>query len=227
MKNIKIIALICLAAIWMVPRSYAQPVLSVAGTEVIGMPDTVQYGDSLKNMAVWVRNDGNLPTSNLLITVNSLINGTSQGQILGTLTMASGLLPGDSVVIPLNSFFVSPQNSNNGANVVVVWPASPGSEQGDSLEDEYYVDGVTALVGAMEEEPLISIYPNPAKDFLLLKTLRPIDGALRIFNMHGQVLYEGDTSQNRIDLKLLTPGSYILEIEEHDGPAIRKRFIKL
>jgi hypothetical protein len=178
-------------------------------------------------MSVWVRNDGNLPTSNLLITVNSLINGINQGQILGSLNMASSLLPGDSVVIPLNSFFVSTQNSNNGANVVVVWPASPGSEQGDSLEDDYYVDGTVSIFGPYDKVPGFEIYPSPAKDVLNLKFNRPVVGILRLYDLHGKVLYEGETNQYQIDLKMFAAVSYILEVEENSGPITRKRFIKL
>lgn len=121
----------------------------------------------------------------------------------------------------------APGCRNNGANVVVVWPASPDSEKGDSPDDGYYNNSITAIGNRIENGPQLSIYPNPAKEFLQLKTQQPFNGSLRIFNMQGQLMHQGNSNQNRLDLKLLTPGSYNLEIKENGGSATRKPFIKL
>jgi hypothetical protein len=231
MKKILLIILACLATTFFAPRTQAQSILSIAGTEIIGMPDTVQFGDTLNNLSVWVRNDGTLPTPNLTISVNSLINGTVLGGIVGTLNLAGALLPGDSVVVPLDAFIISPQNSGNGANLVVVWPDSPGSDDGDSLEDGYYVEetatAVQEMFGQEDEDPAFVIYPNPARDQISLKFPRPVAGEVRVYDLQGRLLFRNDARNSVIDLRLLSPGTYILELNETKGTATRKRFVRI
>lgn len=70
---------------------------------------------------------------------------------------------------------------------------------------------------------LLSIYPNPTTDFLNIKTEKSI-GNVSVFDISGKnvnVKSDGD----KIDVRSLPPGTYLINIETKDGVSTEK-FIK-
>jgi len=90
-----------------------------------------------------------------------------------------------------------------------------------SLARVYYDLNETACGGNItSREPadataLLSIFPNPAEDFIRFSTGRKIESApYRIFNSMGKEITSGVVPMDRmIRVEELTPGYYILEIE--------------
>jgi hypothetical protein len=71
------------------------------------------------------------------------------------------------------------------------------------------------------------IKPNPAKNFILLKSHYLNGKNFKIYSISGSLIYNGKFTENRtqIDISDLKTGSYLLMIETEKG-TITKKFIK-
>jgi len=81
--------------------------------------------------------------------------------------------------------------------------------------NDFGIDGVcikTALPSGIAEAQIdgLSIYPNPVKDVLNIKTSNTVD-AVSIYNMMGQEVI--NTSKTQIDTSTLPSGAYIVKIQ--------------
>jgi surface protein len=56
-----------------------------------------------------------------------------------------------------------------------------------------------------------SIYPNPATDFIYIKNLKGLN-SYKIFDLSGRVILQNALNENKIDIKSLSKGNYILQI---------------
>lgn len=59
----------------------------------------------------------------------------------------------------------------------------------------------------------VSIYPNPAKDFINAIFENQINFQISLHNLQG-VLMQKSTNDNHLDLQHLSSGIYLLDIEE-------------
>lgn len=66
----------------------------------------------------------------------------------------------------------------------------------------------------------IKIWPNPASDILYLSSTETAQWA-RIFNLSGQMTAEMPVLENKIDVRFILPGTYLLELA---SPESRQRF---
>lgn len=76
------------------------------------------------------------------------------------------------------------------------------------------------------------VYPNPASDYLQLDLSydrRWVGQAYQLFDMQGQVRIRGQfqSAIQRIELKGLRPGYYVLEARRTDGVVYKTSFVKL
>ncbi len=73
----------------------------------------------------------------------------------------------------------------------------------------------------------ISIYPNPTKNWLTIRTAALVNAKLFIYDISGRLVItqnlEGNL--NTISVKQLQTGAYILKIEDHNKVQTQ-RFIK-
>ena len=69
-----------------------------------------------------------------------------------------------------------------------------------------------------------SIYPNPSKNFIYVKSATAIL-QLRIFDQLGNLIVS-EFSQNRIDISALSKGLYFMQINDEDGGKILKKIIR-
>lgn len=195
--------------------SPAQTVLGIGSPGIVGLPDTTHFGDTLSGMSVWVVNRGILPVANLLVTLNGLTTTLSNPVQLGTLDLTAGILaPGDSTQVPLDYFVVSPQNSNNGANIMVIWPTAPGSSTGDSTDGPYWVDGTTYVNPAAGRQE-VHLYPNPATEQLHLDLPSGMEGKVELIltDLQGrQVLRADVTPGHTLDLPSCASGLLIYKV---------------
>ena len=72
---------------------------------------------------------------------------------------------------------------------------------------------------------LISTYPNPANDFIILKTTSFIASEISIINLLGETVLRETTTgaETRIDIAMLAKGNYSLNIKNDKGN-LRKHF---
>ena len=83
-----------------------------------------------------------------------------------------------------------------------------------------YQTGVNDL--AETESSSILIYPNPANDFLFIKSSVQIEN-LALSNTLGKVIYSGKASE--IDLIDYSSGVYVLFVQLHNGTTVTKRIL--
>ncbi len=115
------------------------------------------------------------------------------------------------------------------------WPGSFGNMDIDaSLEIWNFVSRfdsngliscqTTSVQEAIPQENAITIFPNPANNFLSIKLDNISTQAYHIYSITGQILRSGqiDARQKTIDLSGLLPNSYILKIGPHSS-----RFVKI
>jgi len=98
------------------------------------------------------------------------------------------------------------------------------------LYAEQYVKSNSFSVKEKEViEATISIYPNPAKEYLKLDISIQEDRPLEysIANMTGVTIEKGKLLQNTIDINKLRPGSYFLELKNYKDRVSRTRFVKV
>ena len=71
------------------------------------------------------------------------------------------------------------------------------------------------------------LYPVPAQDILYIDGLQG-QVTLKVYDLKGRLLKSTyDTKSNRVDIKELVPGLYILAIRAADGSLSNKKFVKL
>ena len=72
------------------------------------------------------------------------------------------------------------------------------------------------------------ISPNPAHDFLKIDFDNPNNEKalmLTITNTTGQIIFSKETSDNKLDISMLSPGMYIIKIESDQDQVVEK-FLK-
>lgn len=74
----------------------------------------------------------------------------------------------------------------------------------------------------------LEVFPNPANDAIILQIGQSFDqGIARIFNTQGLLLSRTQLQEQRVKLPThnLKNGTYIIEVQLDDKPALRKPFI--
>ncbi|KQT21462.1 hypothetical protein ASG31_16435 [Chryseobacterium sp. Leaf404] len=79
---------------------------------------------------------------------------------------------------------------------------------GDTYDDKC-VSALSTQEAAFSDD--FSIYPNPASDFIYFKNLKAAV-SYRIFDNSGRLVSKGESEKDRIDIRNLTKGNYILQI---------------
>jgi hypothetical protein len=77
------------------------------------------------------------------------------------------------------------------------------------------------------KDPLFSIFPNPAADYIIINALENAQIArLQIFDANGRSVYQLQNGRNRVDISKLTPGIYCIKAENNSGDVYKTSFIK-
>ncbi|PCJ67478.1 MAG: hypothetical protein COA58_03940 [Bacteroidetes bacterium] len=105
----------------------------------------------------------------------------------------------------------------------------------DLLVGEYYGNiqfyKNTQLVSSINRWQLdnieVSIYPNPAQDFISIDT-KFKSNKISILNAQGQLVLQSlDSPQTKIDISALLRGQYYIKLENEDGNVASTSFVKL
>ncbi len=75
----------------------------------------------------------------------------------------------------------------------------------------------------------VTVYPNPARDFVKLSAIRYQLSVVRIYNYLGILIEEIEVNSNEIEIKVsdYKPGIYIINIQDNDGNAVTKKVMKI
>ncbi|WP_082482475.1 BspA family leucine-rich repeat surface protein [Chryseobacterium sp. Leaf394] len=185
--------------------------------------------------AAFNQNIGSWNTSQMT-NIQSMFNGASSfNQNLGSWNLSS-LLFGQGM------FFNSGLNCQNYDSTIYGWSLNPATPNNISLQsaspltythpaavaarnylintkgwtfigDSYNAncesDLSTSEVALASE---ISIYPNPVSDFIYIKNLKDID-SYKIFDTSGRIVLQGSFNEDKIDVRNLTKGNYLLQFK--------------
>jgi hypothetical protein len=83
-------------------------------------------------------------------------------------------------------------------------------------------------VGNVKINNTISIYPNPANDFIFINTVNK-SGISKIFDLNGKVVKDENLSNNtmsKLDISDLAKGIYNVQVITTDGNQMIKRIVK-
>lgn len=105
--------------------------------------------------------------------------------------------------------------------------ASSFSTSNSNIEDYSVVFNPTLKVATnLIEDSAISIYPNPAKDFLNITNTSIFElKAVSIIDTLGKIIYTG-TNTDKINVSNLENGMYLVKIELSNSTTVTKHFIK-
>jgi len=75
--------------------------------------------------------------------------------------------------------------------------------------------------------PEVRVYPNPAKDYLLVDYPSQEEALYEVFAPDGRVVLRGRlTRKSRIDLGAISPGLYVIRLVPDSGQTFTRRIIK-
>lgn len=88
-----------------------------------------------------------------------------------------------------------------------------------------FTDTRTSLLSTNTYDFGFSLYPNPTKNFLQIKTEYTVENK-KIYNSLGKELHIDTSDSNNISIKSLPKGIYLLKIQFFNGITTTKQFIK-
>ena len=108
--------------------------------------------------------------------------------------------------------------------------AAKGGSAGVVLYIDNIVTTITASSLGIEEINLqdtasISLFPNPANDFITVKSSSEIV-SMKAVNMLGQIVIIQTGNSNNLNISTLSPGLYVLKLIDSKGLKTQKQFIK-
>lgn len=94
------------------------------------------------------------------------------------------------------------------------------------LDGHYEYSGIV-VIKQKNELAGATVFPNPAKDFLYVTLSGNVQlQRIRVFDATGRLVSQPKNTTGKIDIAILKPGMYNLEIENTSGEFFRKSFIK-
>lgn len=115
--------------------------------------------------------------------------------------------------------------------VVIKWPSgttdvimNPSSNQ-----SIFVLEGSSPELGVGNfEQSQFSLYPNPANDFINIKfnTAETQITSAEVFDMAGKSVFFSAVSDQKVNVKSLASGTYILLLKNADGQSFSQQFLK-
>lgn len=128
---------------------------------------------------------------------------------------------GDGNILPFNNTTLSYNYLNSGSYTVSLIAEEKNTACFDTLTKQNHITCGPNSISQMETNKLgISVWPNPAKDFVVLtmNSMEHTDMSLFIYNSSGQMVLEqkllGANQSWKVDISELSSGIYIFRIED-------------
>lgn len=141
-----------------------------------------------------------------------MVNPTVYAQEFHNLNLA----PGDSLWLSLGAIFQGmsfPSGNEIKRNVCIHTNHPNGLVDLNVSNDQFCKEIIFGYVGIEEAErkETFSLYPNPTTGVIRFD-LPPGAAEYAVYNLHGQVVHSGQTTQRQLDLTLLPAGIYVVRI---------------
>ena len=96
------------------------------------------------------------------------------------------------------------------------------------LHDVNYFKELVTGISDVAPAQSWSVYPNPVVNTLQINSDGSFHGTyeLKVLNSLGQLVVNGTTSQNQLDVSFLKSGNYLLNLTDASGKTITLRFSK-
>lgn len=91
---------------------------------------------------------------------------------------------------------------------------------------KWLTNATQTSVGSDKENSLLVLSPNPVTDYLDIDNKSYSHITSSIYNINGERVFHSLSEETRIDLTLLSAGTYIFELETNTGKVVRQKFIK-
>lgn len=131
--------------------------------------------------------------------------------------------PGNSV--PIREFTLSSLTAGNHTLKHTIPTAVFNQQQGDVMLSVYMQSKSNVILDVKDIKTIdVSIYPNPASDFVHVKSKIDI-ASISLFNIEGRKLAE-TYRENQINVSQYNKGVYFLHIILKDGTAFKHKIIK-
>ncbi|AZA83955.1 propanediol utilization protein [Chryseobacterium lactis] len=134
---------------------------------------------------------------------------------------------------PVSGTFSVPVDAYTGGNVIMrvmlayntqPLDACTSPEYGETEDYPVLVQDALSTREVAKDNSSIQIYPNPATDVLYINKVSP-KAQFTITNMTGQVVMNGQITDNKVSVSKLTTGAYIISIEDK-GTTSNLKFVK-
>ena len=152
----------------------------------------------------------------------------------GTNAQNAGFLPGDVMIfgtpIIVNNIdgvtLLSKKISYKVLNSNYIWEDTLNGPIGSSQKN--IIDWVAGNLSTTEtQKSTTQIYPNPAKDFISIKSEKTENLSYQIFDISGKLILSGKSKSNeKIDIQTLEKGNYFLQIQSENGQNENLKLIK-
>ena len=152
----------------------------------------------------------------------------------GTTAQNAGFLPGDVMI------FKTPEiKDNNGGTTLLLGQTSYKTLNSNYIWEETLngpigwsqrniIDWVTGNLSTTEtQKSATQVYPNPSKDFVIIKNEKTEKLSYQIFDISGKLILSGKAKSNeKIDIQTLEKGNYFLQIQNENGQKQNLKLIK-
>jgi len=118
------------------------------------------------------------------------------------------------------------RNTDDILGSILFTGVSDGLELGTTLSSDITIlksDYFTALDDKLE---VVSIYPNPVKDYLKIEVEELILSSVEVFNIHGYLVFKRKLVNGILDISRLMNGVYFIKIVTNNQKIHLKRIVK-
>ncbi len=117
--------------------------------------------------------------------------------------------------------------NDEGLSTVVVSQTFEGTWVNSSRDRNTYPECSTLSVESLSDTQLVQVYPNPAKDFIVISFKENVNYSVSIYDMNGRKMYTDylKDSYVTIDTSKLSKGMYMMEFKNNNGSSFVKKII--
>jgi len=123
-----------------------------------------------------------------------------------------------------NSFNVT----NTGTFYIAYYYTDNNTGCSNSAIDSVVVIACTSAINQAGEKNELSIYPNPAKDVLIINTSSLLNSTIEIYNIASEKIISQKSSNtiSSVNIENLSPGIYFVRLIDQNGTVSQTKFIK-
>ena len=209
---------------------FAQPHLRVDSISGIPLgPNDTAFEAASYNVQIYISNLDSADFMDTLDVFLQVSDTTFQRDTLFMDTVPVSIQAGNSNTLQRFNYQLRPVHFDDGDNIVVVWPQtrSVAPITTDSITFNVFFYSLVMDVGDNPVQKLLTLHPNPSKDFLMLGTAKNvIIQQVRILDLTGKEIIRNTKCDTLIPTSGLSPGIYLVQVELNNGIRRTIRMVK-